>query len=150
NRLEWEGMEEDSTGYRADLSLPLIESASLSAAMKGGLYMLDRERDGYEYSWYYNWMAFNYSGALSQREVESQQPGDLFNEENICAGGGSQTCIVMETPGISPSDDIGWRGDSYRVEQNTDAYYLMADLDFREKIRASFGMRRESFSLGAD
>jgi TonB-dependent receptor len=150
NRFEWEVMDEDSTGYRADVSLPIIESTSLTAALKAGLYVLDRERDGYEYSWYYNWMPFNYSGALTQREVESRQPGDLFNTDNICAGGGSQPCIVMETPGLAPADDRGWRGDSYRVEQNTQAYYLMADMDFREKIRASFGMRRETFSLGAD
>lgn len=150
NRFEWEVMEEDTSGYRADLALPLIESATLSARLQAGLYLLDRERDGYEYSWYYNWASFNYSGALSQQEAESRQPGDFFNSENICAGGGSQTCIVMETPGLAPVDDTGWRGDSYRVEQNTDAYYLMADVDFREKLRASVGMRRETFSIAAD
>lgn len=150
NRFEWEVMEEDSTGYRADLSLPLIENSSLSAQLSAGLYLLDRERDGYEYSWYYNWQSQDYSGALSQQELESRQPGGLFSEENICAGDGSQTCIVMETPGIPPGEDIGWRGDSYRVEQNTDAYYLLADVDFREKIRASFGARRETFAIGAD
>ena len=150
NRFEWEEMEEDSTGYRADLSFPLLETATLSAKLQGGLYLLERERDGYEYGWYYNWASFNYSGALTPQEVESQQPGDFFNEENMCAGDGSQPCIVMETPGIRPADDTGWRGSSYRVEQSTDAYYLMADVDFQEKIRASFGARRETFSLGAD
>lgn len=150
NRFEWEEMQEDSTGYRADLKLPLLETATLSASLKGGLYLLERERDGYEFGWYYNWASFNYSGALTPQEVESRQPGALFNEENMCAGSGSQPCIVMETPGIRPADDTGWRGSSYRVEQKTDAYYLMADVDFQQKLRASFGARRESFSLGAD
>ena len=31
-------------------------------------------------------------------------------------------------PAVRPADDTGWRGSSYRVEQNTDAYYRMADV----------------------
>jgi TonB-dependent receptor len=149
NRFEWEVMEEDSTGYRADLSLPLIESASLSAALKGGLYLLDRERDGYEYSWFYRWQQ-EAAGSLTLEELESRQPGGLFTEENMCAGIGANTCVALQLYGIDPSQDIGWRGDSYRVEQNTDAYYVLADVDFQEKIRANFGVRREAFSIGAD
>ena len=86
NRFEWDGREEDSTGYRADLSFPVVETPTLSASLQGGLYLLERERDGYEYAWFYNWQTQNYSGAVSQQEVEGQQPGGLFNEENICAG----------------------------------------------------------------
>lgn len=150
NRFEWEGMEENSTAYRADLSFPLLQSASLSASLKGGLYLLDREREGYEYSWYYRWQSNNYSGALTREELESQQPADFFTEENMCAGTGSSTCIALQVYGIDPENDTGWTGDSYLVDQSTDAYYLMADMDFWEKVRASFGVRREAFSIAAD
>lgn len=150
NRFEWEGMEEDSTAYRADLSFPLLQSASLSASLKGGLYLLDREREGYEYSWYYRWSSSNYSGALTQEELESQQPADFFTEENMCAGNGNNSCIALQVTGIYPQNDTGWTGDSYLVDQSTDAYYLMADMDFWEKVRASFGVRRETFSIAAD
>lgn len=149
NRFEWEAMQERSTGYRADLSLPLVENASLSAKLQGGFYLLDRERDGYEYSWYYHWQQLA-AGDLTLQELESSQPSGLFNRDNLCAGQGANTCVALQVYGVDPADDIGWSGDSYRVEQQTDAVYLMADVDILEKVRASFGMRRETFEIEAD
>jgi outer membrane receptor protein involved in Fe transport len=149
NRFEWEGMEEDSSGYRADLSLPGLEAGPVTAALSTGLYLLDREREGYEYSWYYGWQS-NPGGDLTLQELESQQPSGLFAPGNMCAGVGNNTCVALQIFGVDPEDDTGWRGDSYLVDQSTDAYYLMADLDFWEKVRANFGVRRERFSVAAE
>lgn len=149
NRFEWEEMEERSTGYRADLTMPILESGPVTASLKAGLYLLEREREGYGYSWYYAW-GQQTTGELTREELESRQPGGLFTEENLCAGIGFGGCVALQIFGVDPTRDVGWRGDSYLVDQATDSYYLMADLDFWETVRASFGVRRETFSLAAE
>lgn len=152
NRFEWEEMDEDSSSYRMDLSLPLFPSAPVSAVLSAGEYLLERERNGSEYGWYYSWPNPGQSDVITQEEIESQQPGDFFTDENICGSGQASSCdgIDLQVYGVLPDDDVGFVGRNYLVEQDTDAYYLRADLDFLEKLQASVGVRYEDFSIGAE
>lgn len=144
-QFEWERMEEDARSYKLDLALPVFQTAPVSALLKAGLYVQKRERDGYEYEYYYNeFHRYGLQGSVTQEEMESAQPDGLFNDENI--GDGLYPSIWV----TNPSADTGWVGDQYIVEQNTDAYYLMADVDFWEKVQVSLGVRHEAFSIAAE
>lgn len=145
NYLIWENMQEDNTGYRLDLSLPVSENNAISAVLKSGLYILDRERDGYRYSW-------RYSGGLTlPLEIrESPDPAIIFSPESI-VGSTSEGGFVMSSGGVAPENDVGIsRGDHYLVEQHADSYYFLTDINFYEKLRINLGARYEAFDISAD
>lgn len=145
NYLIWENMEEENSGYRLDLSLPISENNSISAVLKTGLYTLDRERNGYRYNW-------RYSGGIElPLEIrESPDPAIIFSPEYI-VGHTSETGLVMSSGGVAPENDFGIdRGDHYLVEQNSDAYYFLTDINIKEKLRINIGARYEAFDISAD
>ncbi|ARU26757.1 TonB-dependent receptor [Cellvibrio sp. PSBB006] len=141
----WENMEEENSGYRLDLSLPISESNPISAVLKSGLYILERERNGYRYNW-------RYTGGenLPQEVLESPDPAIVLSPEYI-VGGLSQNGFTISSGGIAPEDDFGIdRGSHYLVEQNSDAYYFLADINIKEKMRINIGARYEALDISAD
>ena len=143
----WENMEEDNNSYRVDIELPVFEYNSISAVIKSGLYNLERERTGYRYSWYY------YGGGLEEvplSVLQSNDPAVIFSAENI-VGSVNDDGFVISSGGVKPENDFGIdRGDHYLVEQNSDAYYFLTDVNFWETLRVNIGVRNETFEILAD
>jgi len=146
----WEASEEDGNSASIDLELPINEGGDISVTAKTGLYQLSRTRDGYE-------DRFSYRGNKLEQETREDillypDPADIFTDEYIGDGtNGSNGLYVNYGGSIDAENDTGVdKGYQYRVEQNTNAWYVQTDWNLWQTVTANIGVRRESFKVEAD
>ncbi|WP_075188239.1 TonB-dependent receptor [Teredinibacter haidensis] len=143
----WEKMEGENTGGRLDISLPITAWNFSPITLKTGLYRYGYDTDGYRYSYKY--------GGTSRSDVydeytQQNDPKLIFVDE-IIVGSIYEEGLVSSTGGLNPDWEVGIdKGDHYKVEQEYDASYFSTEIEFWENLRATLGVRRESFSIAAD
>ncbi len=142
--FSWEDMEEDNEGYRVDFNLPIFQDSAISAELKAGIYNLSRDREGYQRTWMYSG-----DRELDLEIEENPNPAEILIPDNI-VGSNSEPGYLVETFSIKPSDDVGLIGDNYLVEQESDAIYFSASVNFWQKVTATIGARQEDFHIGAE
>ena len=144
----WEYSEEDGNSSSLDLELPINESGDIALTVKTGIYLFDRTRDGYEDRFSYSSIKLDDNGGI----LVYPDPADIFTDEYIGDGtNGSNALYVNYGGSAAAEDDIGVdRGYKYRVEQNTNAWYLQTDWNLWQTVSANFGVRHESFKVEAD
>lgn len=146
----WEFSEEDGNAASIDLELPINEGGDISLTAKTGLYQLSRTRDGYEDRFSYN---ANKLDAETREEILLYpDPADIFTDQYIGDGtNGSNGLYVNYGGSLDAENDTGVdKGYQYRVEQNTNAWYVQTDWNLWQAVTANIGVRRESFKVEAD
>ncbi|WP_288132732.1 TonB-dependent receptor [Microbulbifer sp.] len=138
----WEAMEEDNSGHRVDVELPIEDLYGVSLTFKAGTNALQRDRDGA-----YQYYTIKGANQLPEEQLENPDPTQVYAPEDFTSLGGDDSGIYLSIGNKLPDDDVGFTGDSYLVEQDFTANYALLEANLYEKLKINLGTRRETFLL---
>ncbi|QIL90948.1 outer membrane beta-barrel protein [Microbulbifer sp. SH-1] len=148
----WETMEEANSGYRLDVALPIEDIFGVSLLLKVGANDLQRERDGYHYRYSLSGRFSSAGIALAENADPSQAiiPEVIVGRPGLGDGPSGLGSMYIYVGGLDPAMDTGLEGDSYIVEQNSDATYGLVEANILEQVKVNLGVRRENFYMAGE
>lgn len=126
NTIRWSDLEDDSTSWGIDFTLPLNFSDDFGLSLLGGIYRVDQSRES-------EIRRFNFVGNPADSNDRNDQSLDnILRPDNIGRGLFQLTESTRAT-------------DNYTAERQVNAFHIGADFTVQEWLRISSGVRNESF-----
>ncbi len=133
NSTSFSEVEDNTSDYGIDLELP-VELGSMDVSLTAGYANTSRERDAWTRRF-----SFAPGSVGIPSELLSSRIDYIFANQNIT----DERLRLIETGGLSLPE-------AYHGQLDVDAYYVGADLELTDFVRAAFGARFEDGELSVD